>query len=118
MTTTWPIAPRLGAAQITCNEADATGQFLQADGQVLETVTFPYSIWQVPEGIYTLTAQHHNDVLSQKVVITANATNQLSLNFLYGSAVLETEPPGAAVRTAAARRARRCRHGARPWRTG
>ena len=100
MTTTWPISPRLGAAQITCNEADATGQFLQADGQVIETVTFPYSIRQVPEGIYTLTAQHHNDVLSQKVVITANTTNQLSVDFLYGSAVLETDPAGAAVQTA------------------
>ena len=27
---TWRIAPRLGAAQITCNEADANGQFMLA----------------------------------------------------------------------------------------
>jgi PEGA domain len=97
--TAWQITPHLGAAQITCNEADATGQFMQADGQLIESVNFPYSIWELPEGTYQVTAQHHNDTLSQKFNITAGTTNQLALEFLYGTAVLETEPPGAAVQT-------------------
>ena len=95
----WRIAPRLGAAYITCNEADAAGQLIQADGQIVEVVTFPYAISELPEGTYKVTAQHHNDVLSRTVNITADTTNQLSLEFLYGAAVLETEPPGATVRT-------------------
>ncbi len=98
--TSWRIAPHLGAAQITCNQADATGQFLQADGQMIESVNFPYSIWELPEGTYQVTARHNNDTLTQTVKITAGATNQLALEFLYGTAVLETEPPGSAVRTA------------------
>ena len=99
MPTTWTITPRLGAAEITCNETDAVGQLTQADGQFVESVTFPYSIYELPEGKYTMTAQHHKDVLSQTVNITANTTNQLALEFLYGEAVLETEPSGAIVRT-------------------
>jgi hypothetical protein len=95
----WRIAPRLGAAQITCNQADATGQFIQADGQIIENVTFPYAISELPEGTYKVAARHHNDVLSRTVTVVAGTTNQLSLEFLYGTAVLETEPPGAAVRT-------------------
>ena len=55
--------------------------------------------YELPEGKYTVTAQHHHDLLSQAVNITANTTNQLALEFLYGEAVLETEPPGAIVRT-------------------
>lgn len=100
MPTTWTITPRLGAAQITCNETDAVGQLTQADGQLVESITFPYAINELPEGRYTVTAQHHNDVLSQSVNITANTTNQLALEFLYGEAVLESEPAGAIVRTA------------------
>ena len=99
MPTTWIINPRLGAAQITCNETDAVGQLAQADGRFIESVTFPYAIDELPEGKYTVTAQHHNDVLSQTVNITANTTNQLALEFLYGEAVLESEPAGAIVRT-------------------
>ena len=99
MPTTWTITPRLGAAQITCNETDAVGQLTQADGRFIESVTFPYAIYELPEGKYTVTAQHHHDLLSQAVNITANTTNQLALEFLYGEAVLETEPPGAIVRT-------------------
>jgi tetratricopeptide (TPR) repeat protein len=95
----WRIAPRLGAAHITCNEADTAGQLIQADGQIVEAVTFPYAISELPEGTYKVTAQHHNDVLSRTVTITADTTNQLSLDFFYGTAVLETEPPGAMVRT-------------------
>jgi PEGA domain len=94
------IAPRLGAAQITCNEPDATGQFLQADSRVIESVAFPYAIWELPEGNYTVTARHHDDVLTRTVTVTAGTTNRLALEFLYGSAMLETEPPGATVRTA------------------
>jgi hypothetical protein len=99
MPTTWTITPRLGAAQITCNETDAVGQFMQADGQPIEAATFPYSIYELPEGTYKVTAQHHSDVLSQTVNITANSTNHLALEFLYGEAELETDPAGASVQT-------------------
>jgi hypothetical protein len=97
--TTWRIAPRLGVAQITCNQAEAAGQFMQADGRVIELVTFPCTITELPEGTYTVAAQYHHDSQSRTVSITAGTTNQLSLDFAYGEAVLETEPPGSAVRT-------------------
>ncbi len=75
------------------------GLAMQADGRVIDAITFPYSISELPEGSYTVSAQHHNDVLSRTVNIKAGATNTLSLNFLYGSAILKTEPSGATVQT-------------------
>lgn len=95
----WRIAPRLGAAQITCNESDATGQFMRLDGSIIEYVTFPYSISQLPEGIYKVSARHHDDVLSKMVNIESGTTNTFPIEFLYGSALLESEPQGATVRT-------------------
>ena len=65
---------------------------MDADGRIIEAVTFPYAIVELPEGTYKVTAQHHRDELAQTVTVTANTTNQVALDFLYGSAVLETEP--------------------------
>jgi len=99
VSTTWRIEPQLGAAQIRCNEADANGELMEPDGRVIEVFTFPYSISDLPVGAYKVTAQHHNDVLTRTLDVQLGMTNQLALDFSYGTAVLETEPPGAVVRT-------------------
>ncbi|MEI6075167.1 MAG: PEGA domain-containing protein [Verrucomicrobiota bacterium] len=95
----WQIAPRLGAVSIDCNQADATGQLLQSDGLSVVAGAFPYAVTELPEGNYTVTANHHNNVLSQTVPVTMGTTNQVTVMFLYGSVVLETDPPGASVQT-------------------
>ena len=94
-TATWRIAPRLGAVQLSCNQSDATFQLLTLNDRQLETGGFPSLITGLPEGNYKLISQHHGHDRNQTVAITAGTTNDHPVEFLYGAAVFETEPPGA-----------------------
>ena len=97
LTATWRIAPRLGAVQLSCNQSDATFQLLTLNDRQLETGGFPALITELPEGSYKLASQHHGHDRNQTVAITAGMTNDHPVEFLYGAAVLETEPAGADV---------------------
>jgi hypothetical protein len=97
LTATWRIAPRLGAVKFSCNQSDATFQLLTLDNRQIETGEFPSLIRELPEGSYKLISQHHGHEHNQTVAITAGMTNDHPVEFLYGAAVLETEPAGADV---------------------
>ena len=103
LTATWRIAPRLGAVQLSCNQSDATFQLLTLNDRQLETGGFPALITELPEGSYKLASQHHGHEHNQTVAITVGTTNDHPVEFLYGAAVLETEPAGADVRDASGR---------------
>jgi len=94
-TATWRIAPQLGAANLSCNQSDATFQLLTLDNRQIETGGFPALITGLPEGSYKLISQHHGHDRNQSVAITAGTTNDHPVEFLYGAAVFETEPAGA-----------------------
>ncbi len=96
-TASLPIAPRLGAVRLSCNQSDATYQLLTLGGQLLEAGSFPVLIIELPEGSYTLNYRHHDDQRKQTLVVKAGTTNDNPVEFLYGAADLETEPPGASV---------------------
>ncbi len=96
-TATWRITPQLGAMQLSCNEADATFQLFTTDGRQVEAGSFPSFITELPEGDYKLVSVHHRHRFPQTVSITTGATNDHPVEFLYGKAVLETEPPAATV---------------------
>ncbi len=91
------IAPRLGAVQLSCNQPDATFQLLTLDNQQEEAGGFPDLITELPEGNYKLISQHHRHQHEQTLAVTAGTTNDNPVEFLYGTAVLETEPPDASV---------------------
>lgn len=103
LTATWRFAPRLGAVQLSCNQSDATFQLLTLAGQQEETGSFPDLIRELPEGSYKLFSLHHGHDRNQTVAITAGMTNDHPVEFLYGAAVLETEPAGADVQDASGR---------------
>ena len=80
---------------LSCNQSDATFQLLTLDNRQIETGGFPFLITGLPEGSYKLISQHHGHDRNQSVAITAGMTNDHPVEFLYGAAVFETEPPGA-----------------------
>jgi hypothetical protein len=94
---TWRIAPRLGAVQLSCNQSNATFQLLTWENRQVEAGGFPSLITELPEGSYRLISQHHGHERDQTMAITAGVTNNHSVEFLYGAAVLETDPAGADV---------------------
>jgi hypothetical protein len=96
-TATWRIAPRLGTVQLSCNRSNATFQLLTLNGRQVETGEFPSLITELPEGNYKLTSQHHGKERKQTLAVKAGVTNDNLVEFLYGVAVLETEPPDASV---------------------
>jgi tetratricopeptide (TPR) repeat protein len=96
-TAAWPIAPRLGAVQLSCNQSDATFQLLTLDGGQEEAGGFPKLITELPEGNYKLISQHHGHQKNQTLAVKAGTTNDNPVEFLYGAAMLQTEPPEASV---------------------
>jgi hypothetical protein len=96
-TAAWRIAPQLGAVQLSCNQSDASFQLLTLDGQQEEAGGFPAFIKELPEGNYKLTSRHHGNQHEQTLAIKAGVTNDNPIEFLYGAAMLRTEPPDASV---------------------
>ena len=96
-TAAWQIAPKLGAVQLSCNQSDATFQLLTMDEQPVEAGGFPAFIKELPEGNYKLISRHHGHQHEQTLTVKAGTTNDNPIEFLYGAAVLQTEPPEASV---------------------
>jgi tetratricopeptide (TPR) repeat protein len=96
-TAAWFIAPRLGAVQLSCNQSDANFQLLTLDDRQEEAGGFPTLITELPEGNYKLISQHHGHQQNQTLAVKAGTTNDSPVEFLYGAAMLETEPPEATV---------------------
>ena len=53
------IAPHFGGLQLGCNQADATFQMQDADGQWVANGNLPATVDGLPAGVYRLTATHH-----------------------------------------------------------
>jgi hypothetical protein len=99
-TTSWPIAPRFGAVQLSCNQSNATFQLLTLDDRQEEAGRFPTFIGELPEGNYKLISQHHGHQHEQTVAVVTGTTNAALVEFFYGAANLQTEPPDASVQDA------------------
>jgi hypothetical protein len=99
-TASWRIAPRLGAVQLSCNQSNATFQFLTLNNRQVERGGFPSLIIGLPEGNYKLISQHHGHQREQTLSIQAGVTNDNPVEFSYGAADLETAPAGASVQDA------------------
>jgi tetratricopeptide (TPR) repeat protein len=100
MSPKYTFAPRLGTAQLTCNQSGASFQVLNSREQLLEAGEFPATIREVPEGNYHLIASHHGNNVQRALYVRAGTTNTAEAEFRYGTAVLETVPAGATVTTA------------------
>jgi len=93
------IAPRFGSLQLTCDQEGATYQLLRPNEELVQTGDLPASLSQLPEGTYKLIAWHHNHEWTERLIVNAGRTNNLPIEFKYGTAVLESSPSGAVVTT-------------------
>ena len=95
----WRLAPRIGALHMTCNQADAAFDLRDSNGQTIEMGPLPSMAKDLPAASYKLVAFHHDYRRDQDVTVRAGMTNTVAVEFLYGAAVLESDPAGATVRT-------------------
>ena len=93
------IAPKFGSLQLDCNQTGAAYQLLGQNDELVQIGDLPAVVADLPEGTYKLVSWHHNHEWTKQAFVQAGKTNTLSVEFQYGSAVLETTPPGAAVST-------------------
>jgi len=91
------VAPRLGTLVLECNRPQASFEVRASDGRLLETGLFPTSVWEVPEGAYNVISQHRRNRNERQVSLMGGRTNVARVDFVYGTAILETDPPGARV---------------------
>lgn len=91
------LMPKLAAVHVTCNQGAATFELMAADGRSLEQGTTPAMLTEIPVGTYRLTLRHRDNRKEETVMIKADATNELRIDFQYGAIVVETEPAGATV---------------------
>ncbi len=89
--------PRIGHVELSCNQPDASFQLFKADGQLLEAGELPAHVLDVPQGDYKLIGWHHKHKNERSITISAGITNNAEIEFVYGTAHLESDPPGAAV---------------------
>jgi len=89
----------MGAVQLSCNHSNATFELLTPVNRLVESGEFPALITQLPIGNYKLVAQYHNRRREQTVVVKTGVTNESLVEYMFGAAILETEPPGASVQT-------------------
>lgn len=89
--------PKLGMLRIEASHADATYQLRDDKGTRLEFGSLPATLPELPEGNYQLTGSRKRDQRELPVIVNANLTNLTRVEFIYGAAVIESEPPGAVV---------------------
>jgi len=91
------IKPRLGALQLSCNQSEATFRLVRGNDETVESGDFPATIVGLPAGVYNLVSWHHKRRWDVRPEVKSGATNDIQVEFKYGSAVVETKPPGASV---------------------
>jgi tetratricopeptide (TPR) repeat protein len=92
-------APRMGTLEITASHSDAVYQLLGEKERWIDAGRLPATINGLPEGKYRLRSTRKADQREMPVLVKAGATNAIQVEFLYGAAVIESDPPGAAVRS-------------------
>lgn len=93
------IAPHFGGLQLGCNQADATFQMQDADGQWVANGNLPATVDGLPAGVYRLTATHHGHQRTDALTVRPDTNTSAQLDFHYGKAVFATTPSGASVTT-------------------
>jgi len=91
------INARFGTVQIVCNQSNALFQVLKPDGNLLEAGEFPVTLRDVPEGEYTVATWHHQNRQEQRLSVKADVTNGVTIQFIYGMALIQSDPSGASV---------------------
>jgi tetratricopeptide (TPR) repeat protein len=89
--------PKFGVLELTCSQKEASYQVNTLEGVPIQTGDFPGVVRDLPEKRYEIITWHHNHKWVQKPLVAAGVTNRIQIDPQYGTAVLETTPPGATV---------------------
>ena len=89
--------PKLGMLRIDASHADATYELRDDRGTRLEFGSLPATLPELPAGNYQLTARRKRDRREMPVMVNANLTNLMRVEYIYGAAMIESDPPGAMV---------------------
>lgn len=92
------IAPRLGTLTVGASHADISYELRKSDRTLMESGTLPVTIAGLSESSgYQLLSERKTDQQSQIVAVNGGTTNTVKVEFVYGTAIIESEPAGATV---------------------
>ncbi len=92
-------APNLVSLQVAASHPDIKYQLLGSDYKEVASGLLPTTITELPEGNYQLISTRLTDQRVNTLTLEGNATNEVRVEFVYGTVVIETTPPGASVLT-------------------
>ncbi len=95
--TTQNFAPKLATLRIEASHADVVYQLLTDKERWMDAGNLPTTIYELPEGNYRFIYTRKADRREMPLTVKASVTNTTRVEFLYGAAVLESDPPSAAV---------------------
>ncbi len=91
------IAPKFGVLELSCNQIGATYELSDVNGNFVQSGDLPASIPDLPGGTYKLALWHHSHEWKEQTYVRAGDTNTVPVSFQYGTAIVESSPPGASV---------------------
>jgi hypothetical protein len=90
-------APKLGTLRLEVSHPDAEYQLVGSDRRLIDAGKLPTTLGELPEGEYRLISMRKSDRQSTAVTIKGGLTNAFRVEFVYGAAVVESDPAGATV---------------------
>jgi hypothetical protein len=91
------IVPKFGVLELSCNQSGATYELSDVNGNFVQSGDLPASVPDLPGGTYNLVSWHHSHEWKEQTYVRAGDTNTVPVSFQYGTAVVESTPPGASV---------------------
>ena len=82
---------------IEASHADAEYQLRDGENTRLDYGSLPAKVTELPEGNYQLVSTRKEDQRKTSVSVRAGMTNDVRVEFIYGAALLESDPPSATV---------------------
>lgn len=97
-TTAHKIAPRLGTITIEGSHPDISFTLRKSDRTWVQSGMLPITINALPEDSgYQLVTQRKEDQQNLVVAVNVGKTNTVEVDYVYGSATIDSEPAGATV---------------------
>jgi hypothetical protein len=100
MTGTCVFAPAFGSLHATANRDETTFELWSDKGRSISSGNLPTVLPDLPVGRYRLTAKWHSRSMEKSIEVKKGQTNETSIEFVFGSAQIESDPTGAKVYSA------------------
>src|SRR6185295_16887896 len=94
---TLSIEPRFGGVRLTSSHQRTSFELFDAANSFVERGELPATITELVAQNYRLVSHRGNESREVRLVVKADVTNDFKVEFEYGVAVFESEPPAAQV---------------------